>query len=34
LSGPEGPLASWDVFHADSLELERGLSSEAIRAAL
>jgi biopolymer transport protein ExbD len=27
-------LASWDVFHADSLELERGLSSDAIRAAL
>jgi biopolymer transport protein ExbD len=27
-------LASWDVFHADSLELDRGLSSDAIRAAL
>lgn len=27
-------MASWDVFHADSLELERGLSSTAIRAAL
>jgi biopolymer transport protein ExbD len=26
-------LASWDVFHADRLELERGLSAEAIRAA-
>ena len=27
-------MASWDVFHADSLELERGLSSAAVRAAL
>ena len=27
-------MASWDVFHADSLELERGLSRDAIRAAL
>jgi biopolymer transport protein ExbD len=27
-------LAIWDVFHADSLELERGLSTEAIRAAV
>jgi biopolymer transport protein ExbD len=27
-------LSIWDVFHADSLELERGLSTEAIRAAL
>ena len=27
-------MASWDVFHADSLELERGLSGDAIRAAL
>src|SRR4051794_25545810 len=24
----------WDVFHADRLELERGLSGDAIRAAL
>src|SRR5947209_17996172 len=24
----------WDVFHADRLELERGLSSDAVRAAL
>jgi biopolymer transport protein ExbD len=27
-------LASWDVFHADRLELERGLSTQAIREAL
>jgi biopolymer transport protein ExbD len=27
-------LASWDVFHADRLELERGLSAQAIREAL
>ena len=27
-------MSSWDVFHADSLELERGLSAVAIRAAL
>lgn len=27
-------MASWDVFHADSLELERGLSSDAIRAGM
>ena len=27
-------MASWDVFHADRLELERGLSAEAIRSAL
>ena len=27
-------MASWDVFHADSLELERGLTRDAIRAAL
>lgn len=26
-------MATWDIFHADSLELERGLSTEAIRAA-
>jgi biopolymer transport protein ExbD len=26
-------LSIWDVFHADSLELERGLSTEAIRVA-
>jgi biopolymer transport protein ExbD len=30
----EGPLASWDVFHGDRLELERGLNAGAIRAAL
>ena len=30
----DGPLASWDVFHADRLELERGLSTAAVRAAL
>src|SRR4051812_37514646 len=24
----------WDVFHADRLELERGLSGDAVRAAL
>ena len=27
-------MASWDVFHADRLELERGLTPEAIRSAL
>jgi biopolymer transport protein ExbD len=27
-------LAIWDIFHADSLELERGLSTEAVRSAL
>ncbi len=27
-------MPSWDVFHAESLELERGLSTDAIRAAL
>jgi len=27
-------LANWDVFHADRLELERGVSTEAIRAGL
>ncbi len=27
-------MASWDVFHADSLELERGLTRDAIRAAM
>lgn len=27
-------MATWDVFHADRLELERELSTEAIRAAL
>ena len=26
-------MASWDVFHAESLELERGLSTDAVRAA-
>ena len=29
----EGPLAHWDVFHADRLELERGLDTAAIRRA-
>ena len=33
-NGSEGALASWDVFHADSLELERGLSTDAVRAAV
>ena len=33
-NGSEGALANWDVFHADSLELERGLSTTAVRAAL
>ncbi|HMF35644.1 MAG TPA: biopolymer transporter ExbD [Isosphaeraceae bacterium] len=27
-------MASWDVFHADRLELERGQSAQAIRSAL
>jgi len=27
-------LASWDVFHGERLELERGLSTSAVRAAL
>jgi biopolymer transport protein ExbD len=30
----EGALASWDVFHGDRLELERGLDADAIRKAL
>ena len=34
MSAAEGLLASWDVFHADRLELERGLSTAAVRAAL
>jgi biopolymer transport protein ExbD len=29
----EGSLANWDVFHADRLELERGLEPSAIRQA-
>ena len=29
----ESPLASWDVFHGDRLELERGLSTTAIHEA-
>ena len=33
-SRTEDRLASWDVFHGDRLELERGLSAETIRAAL
>ena len=31
---PRGASVSWDVFHAESLELERGLSTSAVRAAL
>ena len=27
-------MANWDVFHADRLELERGLTTEAVRAGL
>ncbi|MGP0063872.1 MAG: ExbD/TolR family protein [Isosphaeraceae bacterium] len=34
MSLAQGPSASWDVFHAESLELERGLSTSAVRAAL
>jgi biopolymer transport protein ExbD len=34
MSVAQGPSASWDVFHAESLELERGLSTSAVRAAL
>jgi biopolymer transport protein ExbD len=30
----EGPLASWDVFHAERLELERNLSTDAVRKSL
>ncbi len=30
----EGPLAIWDIFHAESLELERELTTEAVRAAM
>ena len=30
----ESPLSTWDVFHGDRLELERGLSAAAIREAL
>ena len=30
----EDPLASWDVFHGDRLELERGLHADEIRAAV
>jgi biopolymer transport protein ExbD len=30
----ERPVATWDVFHADRLELERGLDAAAIRDAL
>jgi biopolymer transport protein ExbD len=30
----ESPLTSWDVFHADRLELERNLATDAIRAGL
>ena len=32
--GGEPTLAHWDVFHADRLEVERSLSTEAVRAAL
>jgi biopolymer transport protein ExbD len=34
MSAAQGSLVNWDVFHADSLELERGLSTAAIRTAL
>jgi biopolymer transport protein ExbD len=34
MSVAQGPPVSWDVFHAESLELERGLSTAAIRSAL
>jgi biopolymer transport protein ExbD len=34
MSAAQGPLVCWDVFHADSLELERGLSTVAVRTAL
>lgn len=27
-------MASWDIFHAESLELERGLSTDAVRVAV
>lgn len=30
----EGRLANWDVFHGDRLELERGLTTSAVREAL
>jgi biopolymer transport protein ExbD len=30
----ESPLSTWDVFHGDRLELERGLSAAAIQEAL
>lgn len=30
----EGPLAIWDIFHAESLELERELTTEAVRVAM
>lgn len=26
-------MASWDIFHADRLELKRGLEADAVRAA-
>src|SRR5271155_1303758 len=34
MSLARGPSVSWDVFHAESLELERGLTTSAVRAAL
>ncbi len=34
MSFAQGPSATWDVFHAESLELERGLSTSAVRKAL
>jgi biopolymer transport protein ExbD len=33
MSVSQGPSVSWDVFHAESLELERGLTTSAVRAA-
>ena len=34
MSPERGPSVSWDVFHAESLELERGVSTPDVRAAL
>ena len=31
MSASQGSLVNWDIFHADSLELERGLSTAAVR---
>ena len=32
--GGDDALATWDVFQSDRLEVERALSTEAVRAAL